>query len=607
MYYYLMGALKRKILKELRDCFSYHYPQHQDILPNITHKYKLSLEAQKAIVLTNASANPMRLSADNFLGTVYSHVMLANVANRSGLALEWVKEDTRAVQESGYFPTPPGLYYIEMYSKERLENTLSPADFQNVLNTEGDHPFYFYLDSLLSSRREPLLTVSGNESTAVVMNAPVHPGSFRLYADDRLQTNGTFLTLEASESLSVDSYTVDLGFDTGTVKPRVTSTQEPFTITQNGNDTLDFLYGDLSVGIILSPGVKSAAQVAAEIRNGLYAAGVPAQDIDVVIHENGSFTLTAPESLKFSTNALSTANPVFGFTEGFVSPILQGYIFPTYATEKGSFTLTVNGAQETLTIPKGDIDVEDLKSSLEDLFSAGDLSVTVSQGGDYSFDPTTGVVQILAPYPNGTRLEADYKYIGPTSGPYGVERDTANNSALPGVVLAFGKQLRDGDKQVVVVHESRTGVADEFGGRWEVSIDLDIITRDPMTREEIGDFILMYFFAIRKEALTEEGLELTDISFGGESEETYNDTENSYYFNSSISLSFQTDWAIHVPKPLTMEMITPASFRSRAVAAGTDNPPESDLLAAVTPEELNLKKMGRIYIKGKDKDFESIS
>ena len=140
-----------------------------------------------------------------------------------------------------------------------------------------------------------------------------------------------------------------------------------------------------------------------------------------------------------------------------------------------------------------------------------------------------------------------------------------------------------------------------------MSVDLDIITRDPSTREEISDMVLMYFFGIRKSSLTEEGIELTDISFGGESEEVYDNTSQDYYFNSSVSLSFQTDWAIHVPKPLTIERVTPVSYEEEAKAAGLleeELPP--DLLEMLGPDAMNLKRMRGLSLKGKNRDFEDI-
>jgi len=612
MYYYLMTALKRKVLRELKDCFTHYFPQHQDIVPNINHKYTFDHRPQKGIVVTNASANPNRLSADNFQGTITSYVMLAGLENQDGLAIEWVKEDTLLLRETqGMFPSLPGVYYIEIYSRDRLAQTLSPAEFANVLATEGDKNFYFYVDPLISSRREPLLTSTGTETSAMVMNAPLLEGSFRLLANGSYLETGRRFVLEASESLEVGPVSdsvVDLGLPVGKVSPTVTSSnQEPFTILANDNDVLDFTFDGLNVSVTLTPGARTAQQIAQDLRNGLYQSGIPAQDIDVTALDDGSVRLTAHDTLSFAADVLSTANPTLGFTEGVVAPRLEGRIFPEYAEREATIPLTVNGTTVTFDIFRRSIDPTSLATRFQNGFDPGDLTVTVEAGGDYTVDPTTGEVTLTRPLVAGTRLEADYKYPIASRGPFGLDRDTSNNKAIPGVVLAFGKQLRDGDKQAVVVHDSRVQAAKEYGGRWDVNIDLDIITRDPMTREEISDLLLMYFFAVRKEALTEEGLELLDISFGGEVEETYDETGQDYYFNASISLTFQTDWAIHVPLPLTIERIVPTSFQARAESAATGEPPVADLFRPMSHEEVNLQRVGKMYLKGRDSDFESIS
>jgi len=612
MYYYLMGALKRKVLLELKDCFRYYFPQHQDIIEYINHKYSFENRPQKGIVVTNASANPMRLSADNFQGTVTSYVMLAGLENQQGLALEWVKEDTLLLQQTGgNFPSLPGVYYIEIYDKARLENTLTPAEFTDVLTNEGDYPFYFYVDPLISARREPLLLSTGVETTATVMNVPFVPGSFRLLADGSYLETGTSLVLTASESLFIGRESeseVDLGLPYGRVTPVAeTANVEPYSIQAGSNDVVEFTLDGLNISVTLTPGLRTASQVATDLRNGLYQSGVPAQDLGVEATDAGTVLIRASNSLDIASDLLSTANATLGLTEGFVSPTLTGFLFPEYAVKPATIPITVNGTTVDFEIYQGKIDPDVLAARLQASFGAGELSVEAVEAGDYTVDPTQGVVTLMQPLSPGTRVEADYKYPTNSVGPFGLNRDRSNNKAIPGVVLAFGKQLRDGDKQAVVVHDSRVQAASEYGGRWEISIELDIIARDPMTREELSDLLLMYFFAIRKEALTEEGLELMDISFGGEVEETYDDTSGDYYFNSSISLTFQTDWAIHVPKPLMIERIVPTSFRARAEAAGTGNAPESNLMRPLTADQLNLEKVGKMYIKGRNSDFESIS
>lgn len=607
MYFYLTGAMKRKIIRELKTCFRHLFPEHKDILEYINHKYAFKNRPQKGIVVTNASANPRRLSADNFVGTVMSHVMLAAVDNHPGLSLEWVREDVRRIDfNNGVFPSVPGIYYIEVLSDKTIQGQMSDAEYQDLLDTEGDHDFYFYVDPLLKINQEPLLDVqTGNESSAAVMNAPVLPGTLRVYAGREELISGHHLKLEASESLvieAIDSDSVELGLPTGQIPAIATGIEtEPFNITPNVNDVLDFEINGTSVSIPLQSGVRTAKEVAADVRNALYSV-IPPEAFEVKTDE-GSLVIEASTSLNFS-DSLSTANGTLGFIPGFVPVIADGRIFHPYFSESVTLTLTVDGSEQDVSLYSGEHDPAELAEFLEGEVTG--LSAEAIASGDYTFDADSGLISFNRTFEIGTKISADYKYPIESLGPFGIEKDHSNNQAIPGVVLAFGRRLSDGDKMAVVVHENRVPVASEYGGRWEVGIELDIITRDPMVREELSDMILMYFFAVRKEYLTEEGLELIDIAFGGESEEIYDDTAGDYYFNSNVSLTFQTDWAIHVPKPLVIERVTPVSFAEEAHHAGSSEFPESDLYGPADADTLNLKRIGQMYLKGKTRDFEKI-
>lgn len=608
MYFYLTGALKRKVIRELKMCFRHMFPAHKDILEYINHKYAFRNRPQKGIVVTNASANPRRLSSDNFVGTIMSHVMLSQVDHHPGLSLEWVKEDLRRIDHNdGMFPSLPGIYYIEVLSDETIQEQMSDAEYQDLLDAEGEHGYYFYVDPLLKSSREALLEITtGNETSAVVMNAPVLPNTIRVFANREELISGRHLKLTATQSLHIDPVLpkkMSLGLPTGQIPAIAKGTvTEPFDIIPNSNDLLDFEINGTSVSIPLQSGLRTASEIAGDIRNALYTV-VPPEDFEIRTSE-GSVVIEARESLNFSSDTLSTANSTLGFTEGFVPVVAEGKIFHHYFEQQGSLTMTVDGVEQTIPLFSGNHDPDELATFIENEMSG--ITAESVESGDYVFDPDTGEITFERSFEVGTKITASYKYPIDSKGPFGIKKDHSNNHAIPGVVLAFGRRLSDGDKMAVVVNENRVATAAEYGGRWEVSVDLDIITRDPMVREELSDMVLMYFFAVRKEYLTEEGLELTDISFGGESEEIYDDTANDFYFNSSVSLTFQTDWSIHVPKPLIIERLTPTSFGEEARVAGTNELPDSDLYGPAEMDTLNLKRIGSMYLKGKTRDFERI-
>lgn len=617
MYYYLTGALKRKVIRELKICFRYFFDQHKDILPHINHKYSFKERPQKGIIVTGVGAAPNKLSADNFVGTVISHVMHAQVDNHKGHSIEWVREDLNRVKANeGYFPSEPGIYYIEVRSSEELEKEadsyFAPTylNFSDMEDAVGKSPYYFYVDPLLTVTREPVLKVSGPQDTeAFVMNTPALEGTIRLFEDgDKPLMTGHYLRLQATNSLEIkSSSTTNFGMKEGHVPCTITGTEvEPFQIDQGQNDSLMLTINGIMAPITLQTGLRSSEEVAADIRNALYGV-VTSQDFKITTTPNGKLKIETTKSLTIEedTGNDGFANNTLGLQEGDIPVTLEGHLFHSNIVEDSEFSLVVNGNPYTIPFYRGDNTPSQIAERIEEKTS-GLISEAV-EGGDFTFDHQTGKITLIKPFSVGTEISASYKYPVDSKGPYPIRADHSNNNAIPGVVMAFGRRISEGDKSAIVVHPNRVAVADEYGGRWDMSVDLDIITRDPSTREEISDMILMYFFGIRKSSLTEEGIELTDISFGGESEDVYDKTSDDFYFNSSISLSFQTDWAIHVPKPLTIERVTPVSFEEEAKAAGLleeELPP--DLLKMLGPDALNLKRMRGLSLKGKNRDFEDI-
>lgn len=178
------------------------------------------------------------------------------------------------------------------------------------------------------------------------------------------------------------------------------------------------------------------------------------------------------------------------------------------------------------------------------------------EGPDYTVDYRTGAILLKTRAPTYATLVADYRYEIPSLGPIDFWWNQADRTTLPGVVMAFGKRARKGDKVAVVVYEDRVQAAQAYGGKFEVSFDLDVIAQDPAQMEEIADYTVMTLWAERKEALATEGIEVVDISMGGEAEETYDETGDTYYYNASVSLQLRADWEAHVPLPLVVTRVT---------------------------------------------------
>jgi len=406
--YVLSDAIKERLLGELREFWSKD-PKYKDSLtPNIQGKYSFEERPQQAIVLKSTSANPQRFSADNFQGVVVSYCSLYKAYGKLGTSIEWVREDSRAIQKNnGVFPTAAGIYYIEV----RRE----PYNWRGVTR---DY-LVFYVDPLLSVVDE-------------------HP-------------------------LQID--------------PRT------YTLTQSG----------------FHPG-------------------------SLVVYE-------MPGNL------------------------------PLY------------------------------------------------EGVNYSADSDTGEIILAQPMPSKTYLSVDYRYAGTSTGPYPVEENGANSTAIPGVVLAFGRRAYEGDIMAVGVTDRRESSAREYGGKFEMSVDFDIMARDVYAQSEITDRTLMYLQAELRDRLSFEGIEIDQVSHGGEAEEVYDENGDDYFYTASLSLTIMTDWSVQIPFGPALSRVLPGTVAEDKVASALD----ADQVAALgsptglrLTDQLGLQVVADPWFRNRTKNYELI-
>lgn len=224
------------------------------------------------------------------------------------------------------------------------------------------------------------------------------------------------------------------------------------------------------------------------------------------------------------------------------------------------------------------------------------------EGQHYNVNYDTGAIELIARSPAGAVLTADYRYAVPSVGPVKFRWNTGDFQTLPGVVLAFGKRAKKGDKVAVVVYEDRVEAARAFGGRFEASFDFDAIARDTTQMEEIADLIVMYLWGQKRDTLSTEGIEITDISIGGEAEEVYDETGDDYFYNASLSLQVQADWEIHVPLPLTISQATPTTPETDR--ATSPNEPQTSTISGDVQSNLFFSTIP--VIAGRNNNFERI-
>lgn len=227
----------------------------------------------------------------------------------------------------------------------------------------------------------------------------------------------------------------------------------------------------------------------------------------------------------------------------------------------------------------------------------------LAEGKDYTVNYTTGEVTLSSRfYPNSV-LTADYRYPSPSIGPVPFFWNKADFTTLPGVVLAFGKRAATGDKIAVTVYQDHVDTANAFGGRIDLSFDLDVISQDPIQMEEIADFAFMTIWNEKRPALSFEGIEVVDISIGGEAEEQYDETADLFYYNANMSVQMQTDWEAHSPLPLT---ISKASMTSASAQASVDFDRGTDAKSNLVQVMSKLLFAASPIIVGRNNSFEKI-
>jgi len=407
VYNFLTENVKKRIIFELRKFWSYDPVYRDDLVPHIQQRYSFRERPCMAIIVKGGSANHFMLSASNFQGTVVSHCHLTKVGDKPGLAIEWVREDTRAIIENrGTFPSPPGIYYIEI-RQETVEVAGVVADYK-----------VFYVDPLLDVLDEQPLQLSAFQYQ--LANAPYHPGSLRLFE----------------------------------------------------------LPGNI--------------------------------------------------------------------------PLVEGV--------------------------------------------------------NYTVDATTGIITLINVLPPRISLSADYRYPGETTGPHLIRDNHTHVQAIPGVVLAFGRRGEAGDIMAVIVNDRREEVALEYGGRWDVTLDMDIMAKDLVAQGEITDKTMLYLHGVARNRLASEGIEITQVSMGGEAEEAFDENADDYFYTASISVNLQTDWSIHVPLTGGVRRVS-AQTQAQAIAAAgmTDDElikHESNNLKLV--QDLNLTQIADPFFVGRNKTYEVI-
>lgn len=183
-------------------------------------------------------------------------------------------------------------------------------------------------------------------------------------------------------------------------------------------------------------------------------------------------------------------------------------------------------------------------------------SIFLEEGPEYTLDKATGHGEILAIYgPPGWGISARYWTPAPTVGPFTFEPLAGNNSAIPGVVLAFGRRAVIGDVLAVRIFSKRDAVAAALGGKWELRVDLDAWALDPDAPQEVMDFLALAVWGELFQRYATEGIAISEFNIGGEADEVYDSNTDQTWFMLNSSITALCDWEVHVPFPIQVSAI----------------------------------------------------
>jgi hypothetical protein len=231
----------------------------------------------------------------------------------------------------------------------------------------------------------------------------------------------------------------------------------------------------------------------------------------------------------------------------------------------------------------------------------------LTEGESYTGTPETGEIELITPLAEGTWLTADYRFDGGTTGPFTVQENHAHNLALPGVVIAFGRRGFEGDRFAVTVSERREPAYLLYGGRWEMSLDFDVLSRDPYAQREITDATIHHIMTALRTVLCDDGIEIAEVSPGGESEEAYDDNADDLFYNTNFSVSMHTDWFMQVPIVGHLQAVLPLGYDDFAATAQlTDEEVARVQTNIQAVESLGLQSFRDPFFRGRNATFEMI-
>lgn len=225
----------------------------------------------------------------------------------------------------------------------------------------------------------------------------------------------------------------------------------------------------------------------------------------------------------------------------------QFVIDPIYVVKKEEIITKTTGTETSASLDNGG-----LLSGFDVLYTkqkSSSSNIYLVKGTDYTLDDTTGVITFLTPLPVNTTLYANYRWVGSRLGPFDMPDNEFqyNNTALSGVVLAFGSERIVGDKNVVIVYPKRETSAKVYSGHWNMTFQIDVMCRDTVQLPELTDYIVDDMWSRKRVALTMDGITMESCEPTGEFEEIYDENTGDQYYKNTVNITLISEWKKYIP------------------------------------------------------------
>lgn len=165
----------------------------------------------------------------------------------------------------------------------------------------------------------------------------------------------------------------------------------------------------------------------------------------------------------------------------------------------------------------------------------------------YDIDLNTGIVTLNRKPASGARIEASYNWVQGSLPDVEIQKGIGRSDILTGVNLGFNEEFVEGDRAAVIVSEEKEPSSLIFGGKMAVMLQFDTRAQDTPQAEMVVDKLSETLWGVAKAELIEEGLDITNVNVGGESQEPEDETGQEWAFEFTLSAQVETEWQSRVP------------------------------------------------------------